>query len=120
MATEITPSETAAAVEIAPAAFAPLTPKGASGAPLDLQSLLDITVTLAVELGRVKIPLERVTRFTPGTIVELTRASSEPVDVLVNGTPVAKAEVVTVGEKYGIRILELVSPEERLKRVSKG
>jgi flagellar motor switch protein FliN/FliY len=114
------PAESAVAVEVAPAAFAPLTPKPGSGAPLDLQALLDISVTLAVELGRVKLSLERVTKFTPGTVVELTRAANEPVDVLVNGTPVARAEVVTVGEKYGIRILELVSPEERLRRVARG
>ena len=108
------------AIDVAPAQFAPLQAKAAQGAPLDMQSLLDIPVTLTVELGRVKLPLERVTQFAAGSLVELARASNEPVDVLVNGTPVARAEVVTVGEKYGIRIVELVSQEERLKRMSRG
>ena len=106
-------------VEVASAPFSPLQPKASQGNPLEMQALLDIPVTLTVELGRVRLPLERVTQFAPGSLVELLRASNEPVDVLVNGTPVARAEVVTVGEKYGIRILELVSPEERLKRMAR-
>lgn len=117
MATE-TPN--APAVEVGAAIFSPLSGSSATGAPLDMQALLDIPVTLSVELGRVKLPLERVTQFAPGVIVELSRASGEPVDVLVNGTPVARAEVVTVGDKYGIRIVELVSPEERLRRMARG
>ncbi|HKE00360.1 MAG TPA: FliM/FliN family flagellar motor switch protein, partial [Planctomycetota bacterium] len=76
-------------------------------------------VTITVELGRVRVPLEQVTRWTPGSVVELARTSDQPVDVLVNGTPVARAEVVTVGDHYGIRVVELVSPEDRLKRFAR-
>lgn len=113
-----TPAD-APAIAVGAAAFTPLQPKAPQGAPLDLNALLDIPVTLTVELGRVKLPLERVTQLAQGSLVELAKASNEPVDVLVNGTPVARGEVVTVGEKYGIRILELVSPEERLKRMAR-
>ncbi|MBL8695836.1 MAG: flagellar motor switch protein FliN [Planctomycetes bacterium] len=106
-------------VEVAPVAFQEIARKPTSGAPLEIQSLLDIPVTLAVELGKVRLPLERVTRLATGSVIELNRLSTEPVDILVNGTPVARAEVVTVGEKYGVRIVELVSPEERLKRMAR-
>lgn len=107
------------AVEVGAAPFAPLVSSGSIGSPLEMQALMDIPVSLSVELGRVKLPLERVTKFAPGVIVELARTAGEPVDVLVNGTPVARAEVVTVGDKYGIRIVELVSPEERLKKMAR-
>lgn len=113
-------AETAAAsdVEVASPSFAPLLPAaGHDAGALDLQSLLDIPVTVSVELGRVRELLDRVTRWAPGTVLDLKRSATEPVEVLVNGTPVARAEVVTVEDRYGIRIVELVSPEERLKRV---
>ncbi|MFN0205568.1 MAG: flagellar motor switch protein FliN [Planctomycetota bacterium] len=106
-------------VDVAAASFAPITSKTTGGAPLDMQSLLDIQVSLSVELGRVKLSLEKVTQLTPGALIELGRPAAEPVDVFVNGTPIARAEVVTVGDKYGIRIVELVSPEERLKRMAR-
>jgi flagellar motor switch protein FliN/FliY len=116
-------SETQAApppIDVTAAAFPPVQQKTPAGAPLEMQALLDIPVTLTVELGRVKLPLERVTQFSPGVLVELGRPASEPVDILVNGTPIARAEVVTVGDKYGIRIVELVAPEERLKRMARA
>ncbi len=106
---------TDAAVPVGSPRLRPLAPKAPAGVSLDLEQLMDIPVTLAVELGRVKLSLDRVTRLAPGALVELPRASTDPVDVLVNGTPVARAEVVTVGEQYGIRIVELVSPEDRVK-----
>ena len=107
-------------VDVATPSFASLQAGAAADASsLDLQSLLDIPVTISVELGRVRLPLDRVTRWAPGTVLDLMRASTEPVEVLVNGTPVARAEVVTVEDRYGIRIVDLVSPEERLKRVAR-
>ncbi|MBI3819097.1 MAG: flagellar motor switch protein FliN [Planctomycetes bacterium] len=112
--------QNSSAAEVGPAAFAPIASAGVAGAPIEMQSLLDIPVTLSVELGRVKLPLERVTQFAPGVVIELQRVAGEPVDVLVNGTPVARAEVVTVGDKYGIRIVELVSPEERLRKMARS
>src|SRR5262245_42634054 len=107
------------AVDVGAPPFSPLPSGPAGGTPIEMDVLLDIPVTISVELGRVKLPLENVTQFAPGMLVELPRIASEPVDLLVNGTPVARAEVVTVGEKYGVRIVELVSPEERLKRMAK-
>jgi flagellar motor switch protein FliN/FliY len=108
-----------APVEVGGAPFAPLTtPTPRAGSGPSLQQLLDIPVTLSVELARVALPLERVTQLAPGAVIDLEREASLPVDVLVNGTPVARAEVVTVGEKYGIRVVSLVSPEERLKHAA--
>ena len=83
--------------------------------PSNINMLLDIQLQVAIELGRTEMSIKRILELGPGSIIELDRMAGEPVDLLVNGKIVAKGEVVVVDENFGIRIVSLVSPEERLK-----
>jgi flagellar motor switch protein FliN/FliY len=83
--------------------------------PGSINMLLDIQLQVAIELGRTDMSIKRILELGPGSIIELDRMAGEPVDLLVNGKVVAKGEVVVVDENFGIRIVSLVSPEERLK-----
>jgi flagellar motor switch protein FliN/FliY len=100
----------------APPAFMPQA-SGAFGSTgnkaLDL--LMDIELPIVIELGRSQMSLKRILELGPGAIVEMDRLAGEPVDILINGKVVARGEVVVVDENFGVRILSLVSPEERLK-----
>ena len=90
-------------------------------APLqDINRVLDIPVQLTVELGRKKVPIKHVLQLGQGSIVELDTLAGEPMDVLVNGYLIAQGEVVVVNDKFGIRLTDVVTPSERLRRVSKG
>jgi len=81
----------------------------------NIDMLLDIELDVSIELGRTNMSIKRVLEMGPGSIVELDRMAGEPVDLLVNNKVVAKGEVVVVDENFGIRIVSLVSPEERIK-----
>lgn len=74
----------------------------------DLQLLGEVELTVSVELGRVRLPLRDLLRLQEGTVVELDRLAGAPVDVLANGTPVARGDVVVVGDELGVRISELL------------
>lgn len=82
-----------------------------------LAMLMDIPLKVSVILGRTRRPIKDVLSFTPGAIVELSTVIDEPVEVLVNGTLVAKGEVVVINENFGVRIIEIISPGERLQKV---
>ncbi|MDR2999751.1 MAG: flagellar motor switch protein FliN [Fibromonadaceae bacterium] len=101
----------------APPSFAPGQSAGVFGSTgnkaLDL--LMDIELPIVIELGRAQMSLKRILELGPGAIVEMDRLAGEPVDILINGKVVARGEVVVVDENFGVRIKELVSPEERLK-----
>jgi flagellar motor switch protein FliN/FliY len=101
----------------APPVFAPQHSGGPFGSTgnkaLDL--LMDIELPIVIELGRTQMSLKRILELGPGAIVEMDRLAGEPVDILINGKVVARGEVVVVDENFGVRILSLVSPEERLK-----
>ncbi|MDR0516860.1 MAG: flagellar motor switch protein FliN [Fibromonadaceae bacterium] len=101
----------------APPAFVPVHSGGVFGSTgnkaLDL--LMDIELPIVIELGRTQMSLKRILELGPGAIVEMDRLAGEPVDILINGKVVARGEVVVVDENFGVRILSLVSPEERLK-----
>ncbi len=86
-----------------------------SATPGNINMLLDIQLQVAIELGRTEMSIKRILELGPGAIIELDRMAGEPVDLLVNGKVVAKGEVVVVDENFGIRVVSLVSPEERLK-----
>ncbi|WP_295849788.1 flagellar motor switch protein FliN [uncultured Xylophilus sp.] len=86
----------------------------------DINRVLDIPVTLSVELGRVKVPIKYILQLAQGSVVELDALAGEPMDVLVNGYLIAQGEVVVVNDKFGIRLTDVVTPSERLRRVSKG
>ena len=93
---------------------------GGKGAMNDINMVLDIPVQLSVELGRTKVPIKYILQLGQGSVVELDAMAGEPMDVLVNGYLIAQGEVVVVNEKFGIRLTDVVTPSERLKRVSRG
>ncbi|KZN12923.1 flagellar motor switch protein FliN [Marinomonas sp. TW1] len=94
---------------------APNVPDGGVGSDLDL--IMDIPVVLSMELGNTDIAIRNLMQLTQGSVVELDRFAGEPLDVLVNGTLIAHGEVVVVNDKYGIRLTDVVSPSERIKRL---
>ena len=93
---------------------------GSSSATQDIQMVLDIPVQLSVELGRVKVPIKYILQLAQGSVVELDALAGEPMDVLVNGYLIAQGEVVVVNDKFGIRLTDIVTPSERMRRVSKS
>lgn len=88
---------------------------GPSEVNLDL--ILDVGVTLALEIGRTRIKVRDLLQLSAGSILELDRLAGEPLDVLVNGVRVARGEVVVVNDKFGVRLTEVVSPRERMEGV---
>lgn len=96
-------------------------PFSAGDAPAnDINMVLDIPVQLSVELGRTKVPIKYILQLAQGSVVELDALAGEPMDVLVNGYLIAQGEVVVVNDKFGIRLTDVVTPSERLRRVSRG
>jgi flagellar motor switch protein FliN/FliY len=91
-----------------------------AAAASDISRVLDIPVQLSVELGRTKVPIKHILQLGQGSVVELDALAGEPMDVLVNGYLIAQGEVVVVNDKFGIRLTDVVTPTERLKRLSKG
>ena len=92
----------------------------ADGHANDINMVLDIPVQLSVELGRTKVPIKHILQLGQGSVVELDALAGEPMDVLVNGYLIAQGEVVVVNDKFGIRLTDVVTPSERLRRVSKN
>ncbi len=92
---------------------------GATGVNPDvnLDVILDVPVTLSLEVGRTRLPIRSLLLLNQGSVVELERASGEPLDVFVNGTLVAHGQVVVVNEKFGIRLTDVVSPTERIRKL---
>ncbi|TQV65399.1 MAG: flagellar motor switch protein FliN [Halothiobacillaceae bacterium] len=91
---------------------------GLTGNPdVNLEVILDIPVSLSLEIGRTQIPIRNLLHLNQGSIVELDRLAGEPLDVLVNGTLIAHGEVVVVNEKFGIRLTDVISPSERVRRL---
>jgi len=94
---------------------------GGGDSPMhDINMVLDIPVQLSVELGRTKVPIKYILQLAQGSVVELDALAGEPMDVLVNGYLIAQGEVVVVNDKFGIRLTDVVTPSERLRRVSRG
>ncbi len=85
-----------------------------AAAPRNFDLLLDIPLEVTVEIGRTTLPLKDLLALGAGSVVELAKASDEPLDVLVNGKPVARGEAVMVNDKFGIRLTEVASPSERI------
>ena len=116
-------SEVAFAAEsVAPAEFTRFAPTPAGlpgGAGNDQNMILDIPVQLTVELGRTRIPIKHILQLGQGSVVELETMAGEPMDVLVNGFLIAQGEVVVVNDKFGIRLTDIVTPSERMRRLSK-
>lgn len=91
---------------------------GELGEPVDLNGVLDIPVTLSVEIGQTCLSIRNLLQLNQGSVVELDRLAGESLDVLVNGTLVAHGEVVVVNEKFGIRLTDVVSAQERVKKLA--
>jgi flagellar motor switch protein FliN/FliY len=89
---------------------------GESG-DVNLDLILDVPVTLAMEVGRTRISIRNLLQLNQGSVVELDRAAGEPLDVFVNGTLVAHGEVVVINEKFGIRLTDVISPAERVRKL---
>jgi flagellar motor switch protein FliN/FliY len=106
--------------QVAPATFTNFAPTTGSTAGNDINMILDIPVQLTVELGRTRIPIKNILQLAQGSVVELEAMAGEPMDVLVNGYLIAQGEVVVVNEKFGIRLTDIVTPSERLRRLSRA
>ncbi len=85
----------------------------------DIDFILDIPVQLTVELGRTKIAIKNLLQLAQGSVVELDGMAGEPMDVLVNGCLIAQGEVVVVNDKFGIRLTDIISPSERIRKLNK-
>ncbi len=104
----------------APAQFTNFASSAGLGAGNDINMILDIPVQLTVELGRTRIPIKHILQLAQGSVVELETMAGEPMDVLVNGYLIAQGEVVVVNEKFGIRLTDIVTPSERMRRLSRA
>jgi flagellar motor switch protein FliN len=90
---------------------------GDSNHDVNLEVILDVPVTLSLEVGRTRISIRNLLQLNQGSVVELDRAAGEPLDVFVNGTLVAHGEVVVVNEKFGIRLTDVISPADRIRKL---
>lgn len=88
-----------------------------SGEDINLDVILDIPVTISMEIGHTKINIRNLLQLNQGSVVELDRMAGEPLDVVVNGTLIAHGEVVVVNEKFGIRLTDIISPSERVRKL---
>ncbi len=96
--------------------FQPVTGTPTNNNP-DLDVILDIPVSISMEVGRTSITIRNLLQLYQGSVIELDRLAGEPLDVLVNGTLIAHGEVVVVNEKFGIRMTDVISPSERIKKL---
>ena len=102
------------------AVFKDFSNKGAKNdTPNDIDFILDIPVQLTVELGRTKIAIKNLLQLAQGSVVELDGMAGEPMDVLVNGCLIAQGEVVVVNDKFGIRLTDIITPSERIRKLNK-
>ena len=105
-------------VEARPAEFDNLNADApAEQGELNMDVILDVPVTLSMEVGRTKVPIRNLLQLNQGSVVELDREAGEPLDVFVNGTLIAHGEVVVVNDKFGIRLTDVISPAERLRKL---
>ena len=87
------------------------------GENANLELILDVPLGVSVELGRVRMPVRQLLSLTAGSVIELAKIAGEPLDVLINGRPVARGEAVMVNDKFGVRLTEIVSQTERVERL---
>ncbi len=85
----------------------------------DIELVLDIPVQLTVELGRTRVPIKNILQLAQGSVIELDGLAGEPLDVMVNGCLIAQGEVVVVGERFGIRLTDIITPSERIRKLNR-
>jgi len=103
-----------------PTIFAPLAaPQSQNGTVHDIELIMDIPVQLTVELGRTRIPIRHILQLAQGSVIELDGLAGQPMDVLVNGCLIAQGEVVVVNDKFGIRLTDIVTPSERVRKLKR-
>ncbi|MGI9027039.1 MAG: flagellar motor switch protein FliN [Burkholderiaceae bacterium] len=90
-----------------------------SGANNDIELVLDIPVQLTVELGRTRIAIKNILQLAQGSVIELDGLAGEPLDVMVNGCLIAQGEVVVVGERFGVRLTDIITPSERIRKLNR-
>ncbi|AEG72094.1 MULTISPECIES: flagellar motor switch protein FliN [Ralstonia solanacearum species complex] len=116
------PAPAAAPADDIHSVFKPLVVDDKKPAPTqrnDIDMILDIPVQLTVELGRTKVPIKNLLQLAQGSVVELDALAGEPMDVLVNGYLIAQGEVVVVNEKFGIRLTDIITPSERIRKLNR-
>lgn len=102
----------------APAKFDDLRADGPiDAADLNLDVILDVPVSLSLEVGRTRMPIRNLLQLNRGSVIELERGAGEPLDVYVNGTLIAHGEVVVINDRFGVRLTDVVSPSERIRRL---
>ena len=92
---------------------------GQPSARNDIELVLDIPVQLTVELGRTRVPIKNILNLAQGSVIELDGLAGEPLDVMVNGCLIAQGEVVVVGERFGIRLTDIITPSERIRKLNR-
>lgn len=110
-------TEAAAAAKVENVPLDKLKATNSSGEDINLDVILDIPVTISMEIGSTKINIRNLLQLNQGSVVELDRMAGEPLDVVVNGTLIAHGEVVVVNEKFGIRLTDIISPAERVRKL---
>ncbi len=109
-------TELSNAAQVAP--LQTLQPDGkAGGGEVNIENILDIPLTICMEVGKTRISIRNLLQLNQGSVVELDRLAGEPLDVTVNGTLIAHGEVVVINDKFGIRLTDVVSPTERIKNL---
>ena len=99
--------------------FRALEDNSIAGNMQDIDLIMDIPVKLTVELGRTRMTIKELLRLTQGSVVALDGLAGEPLDILINGYLIAQGEVVVVADKYGVRITDIITPSERMRRLSR-
>ncbi len=100
-----------------PAQFDALHADASRGPDLNLDVILDVPVTISLEVGRARVPIRNLLQLNPGSVLELERSAGDPLDLYVNGTLIAHGEVVVINERFGVRLTDVVSPAERIRRL---
>ncbi|HET7774446.1 MAG TPA: flagellar motor switch protein FliN [Burkholderiaceae bacterium] len=114
------PESALSAPQVQATLFKPFAGGAQGGGNNDIEMILDIPVQLTVELGRTRIPIKHILQLAQGSVIELDALAGEPMDVLVNGCLIAQGEVVVVNDKFGIRLTDIVTPSERMKRLNRN
>ncbi|OCG17167.1 flagellar motor switch protein FliN [Gilliamella sp. wkB292] len=99
--------------------FETLSPQQTEIKKQDINLILDIPVNLSVELGRTKMAIKDLLNLTQGSVIALDGLAGEPLDILINGYLIAQGEIVVVGDNYGVRITDIITPSERVRRLSR-